>query len=398
MVAGQQPAPGLGPLYALHKAAAAVSLARRWQAVPVFWVAGDDHDLAEASQVEGLQVPLSAPPGTPLNLLPCDDTLKTWLETWRSSLPPSPHRDPLFARLTASCAGTWSDWMARTLLTLFDGLVVVDPAWVRDLTAGTLARYRASEPSALTALAEHSRKLTSAGFRLQASPLPQTHLFSIRDGKRQRSPEGDSPDVLLRPVVQDALLPVLAMVAGPGEAAYLGQAGPLYEALGVSRPPLALRPPLTLVAAKDLEHLKAWGLPTSSALLGEQGILQALKAAHPPSDRAVRLRQAGQRWESEILPLAGEGLEGPAASTARAVREAMDALAKRLERQEEERLGIDRRRAQALGRWALPSGKPQERTLNAWSVLCRFGEGLAGALVDSVDWTQSGPLLAVVEA
>ncbi len=410
VVAGQQPAPGLGPLYALHKAAAAVSLAKRWGAVPVFWIAGDDHDLAEASRVRFLgatggmeedEAP-AGPPLTPLNLLSCDGALVPWLGSWRDRLPASPHRDPLFERLSAACTGTWSDWMARSLLLLFgeDGLVVLDPSWVRDLSSGLLARYREAEPAIRHALAAHSARLKTEGYRLQAPAPEETHLFTVRDGRRERSLSGDSPDVLLRPVVQDALLPVLAMVTGPGETAYLAQTGPLYEALGVSRPPLALRPSVTLVAAKDLKHLEDWGLTPDSLLLGEQGILQALKALRPPSARAARLREAGGRWAHEIPLLAGEGmkdLEGALGASIRAVRESLESLARRVERMEEEKSGIDRRRAQALGRWALPSGKPQERTLNAWSVLCRFGEGLAGSLVDGVDWADSSPRLVVVE-
>lgn len=409
VVAGQQPAPGLGPLYSLHKAAAAISLARKWDAIPVFWIAGDDQDLEEAARVrflaaggglEELRAPV--PAALPLNRLETDAALRDWLAAWRDKLPPSDYRDPLFAKLAEACRGTWSDWMGRTLLDLFgvDGLVVLDPSWVRKESADLLKRYAAGASSFSEAMATHSAKLQASGFRLQVSPMPSFHLFTEKGGSRRRAEAFDddaSPDVLLRPVLQDALLPSLAMIAGSGEAAYLAQAGPLYEGLGVSRPLLALRPPLTLLPARQAERLAAWGLSPADALLPEEALLEAARKRNgAKQDLTLEIRALAPRWEADLKALAlPPDLARPREKTLASVKAALEALGRHAAKAEDAAAGIDRAQVDSLRRWAFPGAKPQERVLNAASVLARFGPELAEALT-RLDWTDPRPRVAVV--
>lgn len=386
VVAGQQPAPGLGPLYALHKAAAAVALARRLDAVPVYWIAGDDHDLDEAARVhfqaagrwETSRAPVSAPRGTPLNRIPCDAALRTWLEAWRQALPPTLHRDPLFERLVRHAQGSWADWVARTLLDLFGGmgLVVVEPSWLRREAAWLMARY--AEGCAEDA---------------------ECRLFESRDGLRRRStgpdpkqvlaePERFSPDVLLRPVMQDALLPTLIQVCGPGEMEYLPRASELYARLGVEEPVRLRRPTATLLAREEADLLHRLG----GVLGSEEALLAAARErAGCRPDLPSRVTALGRRWEEEFQSLAAEakgleGLEKPAGRTRASVRQALEAFARKAGAAEERKAGIDHARIAALASRARPGGKPQEKVWNAWAALCRFGPGIVERLVNEVDW------------
>lgn len=431
-MAGQQPAPGLGPLYALAKAAAAVSLARSRDALPLFWIAGDDHDLAEASRVsflaaggalEHLRAPLSAPPGTSLNRLRTDDALKAWVEDWRARLPASPFRDPWFDALLKDCRGTWSDWMARTLLSLFgdQGLIVADPAWLREPASGLLARYAAQAAPLAGRLLVQAGQLKAEGWRLAIDPLPACHLFETAiatqkgDRRLRASPAQDlpqrvmadpghfSPDVALRAVLQDALFPVLAMVAGPGEIAYLAQLGPLYETLEVSRPPLFQRPPLTLLGPREAGHLARWKLSPSDALLPMEALLEKARASSVASPGlAVRIAGLKPRWKTELEALAkpamalDPGLSRPARKTSESLDAALDAFTRKVAAAEDRAGGVDHAQVLALTQWTFPGGKPQERVLNAGSLLARFGQGLAMALVDGVDWADPAPRLAVI--
>jgi bacillithiol biosynthesis cysteine-adding enzyme BshC len=430
VVAGQQPAPGLGPLYALAKAAASVSLARRHDALPLFWIAGDDHDLAEASRVsflatggalEHLRAPFAVPPGTSLNRLETDEALKDWVEGWRARLPDTPFRDPWFDALLEDCRGTWSDWMARSLLRLFGdrGLIVADPAWLRESASDLLARYAAQAAPLAGRMGVETGRLNAAGWKPGIDPLPACHLFETvvvdqKEGRRLRaSPTADlpqrvkadpgrfSPDVALRPVLQDALFPVLAMVAGPGEIAYLAQLGPLYEALDVSRPPLFLRPPLTLLGPREARHLERWKLSPADALLPPEALLAKARAGPGLAGRIAALKP---RWKADLEALGkpavalDPALARAALKTSESLEAALDAFARKVAAAEDRAGGIDHAQAKALNQWVFPGGRPQERVLNAGSLLARFGQGLAMALVDGVDWADPAPRMAVIMA
>ena len=427
IVAGQQPAPGLGPLYALAKAAAAVSLARSLDALPLFWIAGDDHDLGEASQVsflaaggglERMTASLTCPPGTPLNRLETDEALKSWVERWRARLPSTPSRDSWFDALLEDCRGTWSDWMARSLLRLFgdQGLIVADPAWLREPASSLLARYAAQAAPLAGRMGAQAARLESEGWKPAIAPLPHCHLFELSGDRRLRAaPASDlpqrvrkdpgrfSPDVALRPVIQDALFPVLAMVAGPGEIAYLAQLGPLYEALEVSRPPLFRRPSLTLLGPREAGLLACWKLSPADALLPLEVLLEKARAGTGAGPGlAVRIAALKARWQAELDTLGkpavalDPGLARPARRTSESLDAALDAFTRKVAAAEDRAGGIDHARALALHQWVFPGGRPQERVLNASSLLARFGQGLAKALIEEVDWADPAPRLAVI--
>lgn len=427
VVAGQQPAPGLGPLYALHKAAAAVSLAARWDAVPVFWIAGDDHDLAEAARVRfqdagGLfadaPVPVPSNP-TPLHQLPVDGTVLAWLDAWRDRLPPGPHRDAVLEAVRADAKGSWSDWMARTLLRLYGshGLVVLDPSWIREDLAPVLARYAERAAPLAAAMKTHGTRLAQAGYRPQIHPLPDFHLFETHEAMRRRlTPDGDlsarvlsepgrfSPDAALRPVAQDAVLPVLAMVAGPGEIGYLAQVGPLYEGLGISRPLLAARPALTLLTPREMRLLEALGLEAPDALLEEASLAARARTVRPEaSPLGEDLDRLAGRMADDLERLGAQAtlmdpnLAVPARKTREAVAAALAQFRRRVGAAEDARRGISRDRLRTLSGWARPGGRPQERTLNTASVLARTGWKLAEALLE-LDWSRSAPRVALLSS
>jgi bacillithiol biosynthesis cysteine-adding enzyme BshC len=321
--------------------------------------------------------------------------------------------------LAGSCyrAGeSLSSAFARLVSRLLPELVVLDPAdeALKRLTVPVLAReLREDSPSSRLAL-EAGRTLLAAGYHQQVPVRPGfLNLFAIVDGQRralassggtievrgtrarwpvaealerlEREPRLWSPGALLRPLVQDALLPTAAYVAGPAEIAYHAQIGPAYAHFGIPRPVLLPRPSLTLVeppqaraleaeqltlgdlagdperlvsrwAREDYPDVEAAFARTREAIERELGAVEAVLGAHDPTLRSATAVARGRA----LHPV--EGLH----------EKALRALKKR-----------DQGRGERLRRTRdvlLPGGSLQERGLGLIGVVGRHGRAIVPAL------------------
>ena len=264
-IAGQQPAPLGGPLYSLHKTAAAVGLARRVEArtgvpcVAVFWNHTEDSDFAEIHSVTVGDAALGLheltftdgahTEGGLIGSIPSAFNAaiaEAALGHWDGL----PGREALaeVLRGVAACARDLGEAQAALLLRLFadQGLVVVDPRLpeFRAAARPLVDRYLAGAES----LAGAARRAGAAlevrlGRRPLADAALESFVFAVRDGTRHKITVAEAralgpgaplvPSVALRPVVQDAVLPTVAMACGPGELAYLAQLREVFEGLGV---------------------------------------------------------------------------------------------------------------------------------------------------------------------
>jgi hypothetical protein len=280
VVTGQQPGFLGGPLYTLYKVATAVALARKRTAsgrptVPVFWSGDDDDDLAEAldpvgwDPASGVIHPSSDPSSATgsggrsrmvgrLASDPWSHETALWLEQASSGAPVK--ADSLPADLAAIWrAGvaeglTWSRLSRRALLRVFTGcgLMVVsgDDPGLHEV-AGPLYEKILNNSDALADQAgQRGRELTARGWHAQINARSLARpLFTVEGDQRVPFMPGTSvpepaflrPGVMLRSPVQDWLLKPAAVVVGPGELAYLRQLDPLYEKLGITRPPIVPR-------------------------------------------------------------------------------------------------------------------------------------------------------------
>jgi uncharacterized protein YllA (UPF0747 family) len=263
-IAGQQPAPLLGPLYALHKTASTVGLARRITArtgtpcVPVFWNHVEDSDFDEIRSVtvadrslalHDLELPPAAHvEGGLIGGIPTA-TLSALVEAALLHWAALPAVQELGQTLRAALgrARDLGEAHAALLLALFGeaGLVIVDPRLpaFRAAARPVFERYLECPEE----LAEAARR---AGERLEIAigrrPLNdaalQSFVFFIEGDRRHKIAASEararpdailSPSVALRPVIQDAVLPTVAMACGSGELAYLAQLREVYESLDV---------------------------------------------------------------------------------------------------------------------------------------------------------------------
>ena len=410
---GQQPGLFTGPLYTIYKALSAAALARclerdiKVPVVPVFWVAGDDHDFAEANHASVLnaagdvtRIVLRERPADAL-LLPlfrelCGPEIGKALEQLRAALPESEFAAQTLAWLEASyrpeanLADAGADALNR--LVAPRGIAVFrahDPAAKRAAAPWLLKGLDLVLPDGLSPVLVEG----SAGRdRLSGGGSPVTR----RSGERftraaleriaAESPERLSPNVLLRPVIEAALFPTVAYAAGPAELEYLETAAPLYAPLGVTRQTPVPRWSGMLLEARVEKVLERYKL-TPDDFAGPPGALEARFArdAVPAgiADALVGLRaeldeQYG-RLATEIAridPTLERNVQSARNAALGGTHEVEKKLVASLKRANETLTGQLARARAAL----VPEGKPQERALTVASFVARYGPELVDAI------------------
>ena len=419
-VAGQQPAPLGGPLYSLHKTAAAVGLAREVErrtgtaCVPMFWTHSEDSDFAEIRgasvcdaelQLVDLQLPddahrdgglVGSIPVEPLRELG-ERALAAWqglpghadaAETWRRSLARS--RD-----LGEAMSALW--------LALFadEGLVVVEPRLpaFRAAARPILDRYLAhADTMHAAARAAGARLEVLAGRRALADAALDSFVFEVGEGGRKKIAAAEarargaavqlSPSVALRAAVQDGVFPTVAMACGPGELAYLMQLCEVFDAVGVRAAAPAMRfsatwlPP-EAVALAEAAGGDAWDVVAhTDAVLARvaetrvPGELQrALAAARAAADQSMaRLAEVSRAFDAS-LPQMVESARGKIDFQVSRLAEGVLGKARgRLDREQP----LWRRLRYVLQ----PGDKLQERRLASLEVVARRGRDVVRGLAD----------------
>lgn len=324
VVTGQQVGLFSGPAYTVYKALTAARVAQTLtasgiRAVPVFWLATEDHDLAEIDHsfvfdAQHHPVRLNAVSGgrasQPVGGI---EIIDSPIDGLRSALNGLPYADEV-VELVADCyqpGRTYGEAFRHLLRRLLAGygLVFIDPMQpaIREIAAPFLASALENDATLAGAATARSEALVSAGYHAQVLFEPQTSFFfQLRDGLRLslRRKDGEyhhgthtvsreellanpaalSPNALLRPVMQDYLLPTVAYIGGPAELAYLAQSQVLYQSL-LGRMPVALpRSGFTLMDLRARKLLDKHELSLSDCLHGEPH-LRALIAERlvPPS-------------------------------------------------------------------------------------------------------------------
>lgn len=304
VMTGQQAGLLLSPLYIIYKAIGALQLAAQIErehgvpVVPVFWIASDDHDLAEVAAVRwiGKDGALQSftldtgvhPAGTPVYAVRVgreagsalldqmratthDTEFKaTWLGWLDAELERDPTLEDLFARLMARLFGE-------------RGLVLLAPRLpaLRRLFAPVLRRD-IEQPGALSQIViKTGQRLESAGYEaalhrregdcnffvecegLRRKVQGEGERFQILDAGSgeisetrlknemltmiENEPERFSPNVVSRPLAQDTVFSTLAYVAGPGEIAYHAQLREAYHDTDTFQPVIWPRPRVALI-------------------------------------------------------------------------------------------------------------------------------------------------------
>lgn len=448
---GQQPGLFGGPMYVVHKALAARAMARcleqRWErpVVPVFWLAGDDHDWDEATRtawwtpsgevvewslrsrdVQAPQLPMSAEP-LPIDFAAARDRLA-------DDLPPGPERDATLAWIDRHwrTGATIHSAYASALAELFEPLGIA----TLDATAAGLkhaqvplireALLRSREIDATLAALPDAEAWVGAGEGLTLVFLEagagRDRL--ARDGDRLRTRRGGesfteaellslleleparfSANVLLRPVIEAALVPTVAYVAGPGELRYLTrQASAVYPLLDV---PVQHPVPrwggavIDDVAARLLRRLDL----DPEAVLRDDGTLgRAVMRRDVPEAIPLALEQL-----REAIDAISADLMRSAATIDAVLDRAIESRRRKLQhvREDLDRLMLRHHRKRGDVAWAqylrlrarlMPLDRPQERVIGVAAALGRWGQPWIAAASESADQWAAGSVQALESA
>jgi bacillithiol biosynthesis cysteine-adding enzyme BshC len=440
VVTGQQVGLFGGPMFAIYKALTAVRMAEEAtaadvDAVPVFWLATYDHDLAEVNHVaipgvEGaLQVLTTTSrdlPGAPVSAVRLGEEILPVVEEaagllgeseatqWlRECYRPGEMLGTAFARFYARLFAAW-------------GVIVLDAS---DPELHKIAQpiYRAAAARAAEiadAVLDRGRELEAAGYHQQVKVMKSSVLlFTLHNGARTPihrrengdtefvigsgadaekisqaellkrladSPEQFSPNVLLRPIVQDYLLPTLAYTGGAAEAAYFAQAGVVYEKLLGRTTPVVPRFSATLVEPK-IQRLLQKNRITEVEVFGEPGALrQRLAAQSLPEDLQDAFAAISQSLKSNVAAIREKltKLDPTLADAAQTAESKMEYQLERLKAQaakaelrQEEVIG---RHAEMLSQALYPDRELQERAIAGIYFVARYGTDLLQQVHDAI--------------
>ena len=441
VVTGQQVGLFGGPMFAIYKALSAVKLAEEAtaggvDAVPIFWLATYDHDLAEVNHVS-----IPGADGTLQRLATSShDVLGSPVSSVRFGDEITPVVDQAAALLGETEAAQWLRDCYRpgeTLGTAFARLYTrIFADWgviLMDASDGELSRvaepiYRAAVERSgelVSALLERGKSLEAAGYHQQVKVTESSVLlFTTRQGARtpisRRSygeteefvvdgegaaeklssselfesisghPENFSPNVLLRPIVEDYLLPTLAYTGGAAEAAYFAQAGVVFEALLGRVTPILPRFSATLIEPKMERLLEKHGLAFTDILEGPEVLRKQIAAKQLPADLKAAFEAAKQSFDANLSAVK-EKLERldrtlvDAAETARSkMQHQLEKLYSQAARAEEQKGEVVTRHATILSEALYPEKGLQERTVGGIYFLARYGLNLLNDLHDAV--------------
>lgn len=416
---GQQPGLFGGPIYTTAKALSALALADAIEeatgipTAPIFWAATDDADFAEAAStvvvVDGAaqELRIARSPsmdGRPLFAVPLPrvDALIARLEEASGS---SPDARPISLvrqsyRDGHTIGSAYVELLAELLGPL--GIMILDAGHraVRAAGHGVLRKALENAASVERAATAREAAIRNAGFEPQVeSVLGRSLVFDLRDSKlrvpvdkaseaaRRANPGDLSPNVLLRPVMERAVLPTVAYVAGPGELAYFAQSSAVAECIAAPVPLGVPRWSLTIVEPHVDRIVVELGL-TLSDLAALHNVEAQLARRIIPGSVAEGVRALRGAIDERLYDLQEEvGPDSPVPLSSEAIEGARRALQFRVDRLERRVLAAakhaDRarlKRVAAAAASVYPLSKRQERAANLIPFLARYGMGLLDAM------------------
>lgn len=443
VVTGQQAGLFTGPLYTIYKAVSAIKLADELsksgtKAVPVFWVATEDHDFDEVAEtyISGRNAELTRARYTPAHFIEgisvggikLDATITAVIDEVFSHLPKTEFsvstRELLESAYSEESDLGWA--FGKTLAALFAdyGLVVIDPlnGKIKQLASPIYQEAIHCADEIVVAIREQNRLLEADGFHSQvlveADYFPlfwhdddgrrtalkkvSDGIYRVKGGKREfttaeleqiarQQPERLSPGVMLRGVVQDYLLPTVCYFGGAAEIAYFAQSSAAYSTLERPVTPIFHRQSFTVVESRQRRTLEKFGWNLSSLFVGkEKAIAAAAEKVLSPgltdlfNDVEEKIK-AGLHELEEGLSASDATLAANLATRRRKILYHIATLRRKAMMSEMNKDETLRRQLDDLFDSLLPKGGLQERSLNVFNFINKHGFDFIDLLYTSVD-------------
>jgi len=443
VVTGQQVGLFSGPLYTIYKALTAIKLADSLsnqtgvRVVPIFWLATDDHDFAEINHVDlldqtGQPQRISyedRPPQerVPVGGLRFSDEIEACVGALDEMTPPSEFKLEILSLLSDAYqpGRTFTEAFSIWVTHLFGayGLVLIDPSHP-DLIAmaqqPVLTEIEEGSPSSRCAM-KASQLLIEKSYTPQV-PQQERRLnlflaederhpihvsgdgFSVKDPDRRftrkelfemarANPRAFSPNVLMRPLVQDTILPTVAYVGGPGEIAYFAQLRGVYEEFGIPMPIVYPRKGFTFVEPHIGSTLETLSLSIQEVWGGLSAKRNALAAEEIPEPLQQALATAVVDLDRDLGSVCREAkaMDGSLGQTAdgvhRKIQHQMNILENKVVQAAKKNQEILGRKLTKLENRLYPNRHLQERVFNVTPYLMKYGFSWLEELYQTVDLT-----------
>ncbi len=444
VVTGQQSGLFAGPAYTVYKALSTIKLTETLRragvnAVPLFWIASEDHDFDEVSAayfqnrnqlLDRVQVSRNeAHKGFPVGKTPIEPEIEAILNHFFDEIEPSMHTDTLRSELSnayeqntdlsTAFGRLMTSWLSKY------GLVFTNPLnpVIRALSAPIFAEAVKSYAAIRSGLADANKELRESGYNVQVDVqddyLP---LFYISEQGRRSvlresggivrskdnsfecpvtelaakvtaSPGSFSPNALFRPVVQDWVFPTVCYVGGAAEIAYFAQNASVYKSLERPVTPVRHRASFTILEARHRRTLQKYDLSVVDLWSGYDSVSERVVSRFAHADTKQKLKETGEAIEGQLRVLSetisglDHGLAENFEKREKKILWHVEAIKRKFMLYEERRNGDLIRRLQDLFVSGWPKGGPQERVISFASHLNRHGPRLLDWLYLHVDET-----------
>ena len=443
VLTGQQAGLFTGPLYTIYKALSAIKMAEQLSgsgvpAVPVFWAATEDHDFEEvsASYVNSKTGELAESKysssehfkGRPVGDITIEDSIAVVIDALFGNMPETEFSTELRTVLERSWSpgNGFGDAFIKTLAALIAdfGLIFIDPMHpgIKALSSPIYVNAIKNSDEIVKHIGERSRELENEGYHAQVLvdedyfpffwiddngrrvALRKVRIdgYRAKDGEREFSsaelceiaakhPERLSPGVMLRPVVQDYLLPTVCYFGGAAEIAYFAQNAEAYRVLNRPVTPILHRQSFTIVEAKQRKVLEKFELRFPQLFDGIEKTVLSVAEKNAAAVTAPLFAEVEEkintelnrldRHVSQIDPTVADNL----AKRRRKMIYHIAALRKKTILAQLRNDEVASRQIENLFSALLPNGELQERTLNVFTFLNKFGPNFIEWLYQAID-------------
>lgn len=455
VVTGQQAGLFTGPLYTIYKALSAVKFAEELtrksiKAVPVFWIAEEDHDFEEINHTfsideKGRLIKFQNKPKNyqddfPVGSIGLDDSIKKTIGDFFKNIQSTEFTDELKKTIqkTYKEGETFGTAFAKLLSAILKGHgLIVLPALnpeLKQLCSPIFFEAVEKSDEIVSAVLEKNKKIEAANYHFQVLVEENAFPFFAQSEKGERlalrrdvengniiihktkesierrevlevaekHPGVLSPNALLRPVVQDYLLPTITYFGGSAEIAYFAQNSAIYETLGRPVTPIRHRAGFTIVSGKNKRNLNNYDLGFLDLFEGEEKITSKIVEEFLSNDVAMTFADVEDvikkqlKLLEESLSRTEPTLAENAANRRQKIMWHIAALRKKYHRAEILNDEIANRRIQTLFTELLPNDSLQERSLNVLYFLNLYGDSFIKWLYEAVDLEENGHQLLIL--